>query len=149
VRSLVDNLHDGRAKLYLIWRTLQFRRAHEALFREGEYLPLRVSGDHAAKVCAFARRHEDELALVVAPRLFRRLLGERADPPLGAGVWGNTSIELPRDFDASSPLASVLCGDRVTAQRGSPTALAVGNALSRFPVALLTTVRSTAEHPNR
>ena len=149
VRSLVDDLHDGRCKLYLIWRTLQFRRAHEALFRDGEYLPLRVSGDHAAKICAFARRHEGQTAVVVAPRLYLRLLGERIDPPLGAGVWGNTSIELPRGLDANSPLASVLGGDRMTAQHGSPAELSVGNVLSLFPVALLTTVRSTAEHSKR
>jgi (1->4)-alpha-D-glucan 1-alpha-D-glucosylmutase len=149
VRSLVSNLNDGRCKLYLIWRVLQFRRDHEALFRDGEYLPLRVSGDHAAKVCAFARRLEGELAVVVAPRLYLRLLGERADPPLGVGVWGNTSIELPRGFDARSPLESVLGGDRVTAQHSSPGVIAVGSALSQFPVALLTPQWSTAEHSNR
>jgi (1->4)-alpha-D-glucan 1-alpha-D-glucosylmutase len=145
VRSLVDGLHDGRCKLYLIWRTLQFRRDHEALFRDGEYLPLRVSGDHAAKVCAYARRLDGQVAVVVAPRLYLRLLGERTDPPLGVGVWGNTSIELPRGLDSSSPLASVLGGDSVTAQHGSPAALMVGNVLSQFPVALLTTVRSTGQ----
>jgi (1->4)-alpha-D-glucan 1-alpha-D-glucosylmutase len=146
VRSLVDNLHDGRCKLYLIWRVLQFRQAHEALFRDGEYLPLRVSGDHAAKICAFARRYNDRLAIVVAPRLYRRLLGERAEPPLGTDIWGNTAIELPRGYGSSGPLESLLGGDRVSVEHGSPAGLTVGNALSRFPVALLTTSRSTAEH---
>ena len=150
VRSLVDNLHDGRCKLYLIWRVLQFRRAHEALFRDGEYLPLRVSGDHAAKICAFARSHHDRLAVVVAPRLYRRLLGERSDPPLGTQIWGNCAIELPRGYGSSGPLESVLGGDTVPVQQhGSPAGLRVGNALSQFPVALLTTSRSTAEHPVR
>jgi (1->4)-alpha-D-glucan 1-alpha-D-glucosylmutase len=149
VRSLVDNLYDGRCKLYLIWRVLQFRRAHEALFRDGEYLPLRVSGDHAAKICAFARRHHDHLAIVVAPRLYRRLLGERVDPPLGTDVWGNTSIELPRGYGSSGSFASVLGGDEAPAQHGSPAGLTVGNVLSHFPVALLTTSRSTAEHAVR
>ena len=146
VRSLVAHLSDGRCKLYLIWKVLQFRRAHEALFRDGEYLPLRVTGDHAAKICAFARRHHERLAVVVAPRLYRRLLGERADPLFGSGTWGNTRIELPRGYDAESALADVLSGGSVSVQLGSPAALAVGNALSRFPVALLTTGRSTAEH---
>lgn len=146
VRSLVDHLSDGRCKLYLVWKVLQFRRAHEALFRDGEYVPLRVTGDHAAKICAFARRHHERLAVVVAPRLYRRLLGERADPPFGPGIWGNTSIELPRGYGAESPLASVLGGDSVRVLPGSPAVVAVGNALSQFPVALLTTKRSTAEH---
>ena len=150
VRALVDNPNDGRCKLYLIWKTLQFRRAHEALFRDGEYLPLKVSGDHAAKICAFARRHGGELAIVIAPRLYLRLLGERTDPPLGADVWGNTAIELPRGYDTSISLKNVLGGaGSVTVEPGADPSLAVGNALIDFPVALLTTVVSTAEHSLR
>ena len=150
VRSLVDNLHDGRCKLYLIWKTLQFRRAHEALFARGEYIPLRASGEHAAKICAFARRHDGTLAIILAPRLYLRLLGERADPPLGADVWGDTRIELPRGYDASTPLEGVLDGSEgVTVQPGPEPTLAVGNALNAFPVALLTPSVSTAEHPGR
>ncbi len=130
----------------MIWKTLHFRRSHEALFRDGEYLPLSVSGDHAAKVCAFARRHNGQLALVVAPRLYLRLLGERIDPPLGTDVWGNTRIELPRGCDPGRPLASALGGGSVAIQHGSPAQVVVGNALSHFPVALLTTAMSTSEH---
>ncbi len=174
VRSLVDNLSDGRCKLYLIWKTLEFRRAHEALFRNGEYIPLRVSGDHAAKICAFARRHEGSTAIVIAPRLFLRLLGERADPPLGLDVWGDTTIELPPGWSScrtsaanaargpteqrnpngvpglNHTLAGVLDGvARIDVEPGSPATLAVGNALAHFPVALLTPTRSTAEHTER
>jgi (1->4)-alpha-D-glucan 1-alpha-D-glucosylmutase len=149
VRSLADNVHDGRCKLYLIWRVLQFRRSHEELFRDGEYLPLRVTGDHAAKVCAFARRHHDSLAVVVAPRLYRRLVGERPDPPLGDEIWGNTRIELPASQRAADRLASVLGGDSVSVQHEAGATVAVGNALSQFPVALLTTSRSTPDHSLR
>ena len=174
VRSLLDSLPDGRCKLYLIWKTLEFRRAHEALFRNGDYVPLRASGAHAAKICAFARRHEGSMAIVIAPRLFLRLLGERADPPLGLDVWGDTTIELPRGWnssgapmarsapyssgaaatrgvpDSSSTLTGVLDGAReIPVQVGSPATLAVGNALMHFPVALLTPMPSTAEHAQR
>ncbi len=95
VRALVDSLADGRCKLYLTWKVLQFRREHEELFRRGEYLPLKASGEHAPNLCAFARRYEGELIVVIAPRLYLRLLGERDQPPLGADVWGNTVVELP------------------------------------------------------
>ncbi len=147
VRGLTENLSDGRAKLYLIWRTLQFRKAHDPLFRNGEYVPLQVTGEHASKVCAYARREGQALAIVVAPRLYLRLLGERADPPLGADVWGNTCIELPRGFDSSARLRNVLGGpDAVVLQPGTPVGLPVGNALECFPVALLTDALSTPEH---
>jgi (1->4)-alpha-D-glucan 1-alpha-D-glucosylmutase len=138
VRSLVDNLDDGRSKLFLIWKTLQFRREHAALFRDGEYVPLRVTGEHAAKVCAFARRHERELAIVIVPRLYLRLMGEREEPPLGPGIWGNTLIELPGGYNVDTPLRNVLDGAVVLATRpdGGAGVLAA-EALARFPVALL------------
>jgi (1->4)-alpha-D-glucan 1-alpha-D-glucosylmutase len=136
VRMLLDDVGDGRAKLYLIWRTLQFRRQHEALFSKGAYVPLRVTGEHASKVCAFARRDGDSLAIVIAPRLYLRLLGERADPPLGADVWANTCVELPRDLHSTLQLRNVL--DGMASPLTGEASLAVGNVLQHFPVALLT-----------
>ena len=50
-------------------RLLNFRRAHEDLFREGEYLPLRVTGSRANHIIAFARRCHDQWCVVVVPRL--------------------------------------------------------------------------------
>src|SRR5262249_38854948 len=75
----VDGIHDGGCRLSLTWKTLQFRRDHESLFREGEYRPLRATGRHAGNICAFARRLGSQLAISIAPRLYLRLLGERDD----------------------------------------------------------------------
>ena len=138
-RALADSLGDGRAKLYLTWQVLQFRRAREELFRLGEYIPLRVSGEHASNLCAFARRHDSELIVCLAPRLYLRLLGERDLPPLGDSVWENTSIELPRGFDAiQRPLRNLLDGTEVTpVQQGERASLRAASALAHFPVGLL------------
>jgi (1->4)-alpha-D-glucan 1-alpha-D-glucosylmutase len=140
VRALVDNLHDGRCKLYLTWKVLQFRRQHADLFRRGEYIPLRVSGEHASNVCAFARRHEGELVVVIAPRLYLRLLGERAQPPLGTEVWENTLVELPRADDAGvgGAFRNLFDGaDVATVKQGERPGIRVAAALDHFPVALL------------
>ena len=139
LRTLVDSLGDGRCKLFLTWRVLQFRREHEELFRRGEYLPLRVSGEHASNLCAFARQHEKHLAITLAPRLYLRLLGEREIPPLGAEVWKNTVIELPRGYNVGTDgLRNVLGGSEVRASRhGERSALLAAEALENFPVALL------------
>jgi (1->4)-alpha-D-glucan 1-alpha-D-glucosylmutase len=139
VRALVDSPGDGRAKLYLTWQLLQFRRAHEELFRWGEYIPLRASGEHASNLCAFARRHDGELIICLAPRLYLRLLGERELPPLGAEIWENTVIELPRGFDSNQrPLRNILDGTAVAPVRQSERAsLRAGAALAHFPVGLL------------
>jgi len=137
-RSLLESLPDGRAKLFLTWKALQLRRDHEELFRDGEYLPLRVTGEHAANVCAFARRHRGALAVTIVPRLYLRLLGEREEPPLGPGVWDDTAVELPKQLETPVAMRNVLDGTTVaTIQAGSRTALRLAQALAHFPVALL------------
>ncbi|MEA3177795.1 MAG: 4-alpha-glucanotransferase [Gammaproteobacteria bacterium] len=140
IESLVTGIRDGRCKLFLTWKVLQFRRDHESLFRDGEYLPLRVSGEYAPNVCAFARRHEGKLAVTIAPRLYLRLLGpEREEPPLGESAWGDTVIELPKEYGESVQLKNLLDGRTVaTAKAGSRVTVTLADALLSFPVALLT-----------
>ena len=150
VRSLLETLHDGRCKLHVICRTLRFRSEHEELFRDGGYLPLRVIGEHASKICAFARSDQNTHAIVIAPRLYLRLLGTRAELPLGTAVWGNTTIELPRSLRPGAPLRNVLDGSSgVAVGEGTPSTLLAGNALVNFPLALLTDSPSTTTRPGR
>jgi (1->4)-alpha-D-glucan 1-alpha-D-glucosylmutase len=130
-------MHDGRAKLYVTWKALQFRKAHAALFRDGSYLPAGVVGEHASHVCTYARRLEHESVLIVIPRLYARLLGESEELPLGAGVWADTAIELPRRFGAAT-LHNILdgCVVEATARDGAQF-VPLSAVLANFPVALL------------
>jgi (1->4)-alpha-D-glucan 1-alpha-D-glucosylmutase len=138
LRSMLEGLPDGRAKLFVTWKALQVRRDHEELFRDGEYVPLRVTGERAANICAFARRHRGTLSITVVPRLYLRLLGEREALPEGAAVWGDTALELPKQWDAPIALRNLLDGTTVaTAQTGPRILLPVAQLLARFPVALL------------
>jgi (1->4)-alpha-D-glucan 1-alpha-D-glucosylmutase len=140
--SLLTTLEDGRAKLFLTSKTLQFRRANDALFRNGSYIPLRTTGEHASHLCAFARKHEDALAIVVVPRLTARLLGEREGLPLGPEVWSDTAIELPTHRKvAAADFVSVLDGSGVTS---TDRLLRAADALARWPVALLSGIRAPA-----
>ena len=41
--------------MYMIWKTLHFRREHPDLFLQGDYVPLRTAGERAENVVAFAR----------------------------------------------------------------------------------------------
>jgi (1->4)-alpha-D-glucan 1-alpha-D-glucosylmutase len=138
LQSLVTGIHDGRCKMFLTLETLQFRRDHESLFRDGEYLPLRVTGEYAANVCAFARRYEGKLAVTIAPRLYLRLLGNRDDPPLGETVWADTAVELPKEYGETVQFKNVLDGHTVTtAKAGSRITIRLSDALAHFPVGLL------------
>jgi (1->4)-alpha-D-glucan 1-alpha-D-glucosylmutase len=136
LRGLLDDLPDGRVKLYLTWRGLQLRALHPALFRDGEYLPLEVTGVRADQVCAFARRSGGLWAVVVAPRCFTRLCGGPGAVPLGPEVWGDTALVLPPEAPAA--YQDRLSGESpaVTGDRGTRR-LALGGVLGYFPVALL------------
>ena len=137
--SALQTIEDGRCKLYVTARTLHFRRSHEGLFRDGDYVPLRVSGEHAAHVLAFARKLDDLFTIVAAPRLCANLLAAREGFPLGADVWADTQVELPRGL-ATDTLQNVLtrAGVEIVAGTSDPS-LPVANLFVTFPVALLTT----------
>ncbi len=142
-QELAQNVVDPRCKLYLHVRTLELRRRDPELFERGDYLPLKVIGRRSPHLCAFARRLEGRLAVVLAPRLYLKLMGAgRAAgdlwrPPLGPEVWEDTAVQLPPDADA--PLRGVLDGAQVPRieAEGRP-GISVAMALRSFPVALLT-----------
>ena len=134
VRRLAESPADLRAKLHVIVRALELRRAHEDLYREGDYVPLRVRGARAAHVLAFARRRNGALAVSIAPRLYVRLLGSRDAAPIGGEIWGDTTIELP-DRPAVARLTNLLDGRRL--EPHERRSLSVGEVLAEFPVALL------------
>jgi (1->4)-alpha-D-glucan 1-alpha-D-glucosylmutase len=81
---------DGRLKLYVTWKLLNFRRAHSDLFLQGEYIPLQVTGPRADHIIAFARHVHDEWCVVAVPRLLAKL-------GRGKNIWEDTSIQLPPD----------------------------------------------------
>ena len=88
--ELLQQWPDGRIKLFLTQRLLRFRRDHQALFKEGSYLPLTVTGTFADSCVAFAREHEREWIAILAPRLSSRV----GFPPMG-DKWQETVVELP------------------------------------------------------
>ncbi|MEX2262987.1 MAG: malto-oligosyltrehalose synthase [Bryobacteraceae bacterium] len=117
--EIQSNWRDGRIKLYLTYRALNFRRNHAQLFANGTYIPLTVKGCRAENVCAFARCHENTWAITVAPRWYSRLAGEEA--------WQDTHIVLPEG--APDRWENTLTG--------TETGLELRETLAGFPVALL------------
>ncbi|HVX65384.1 MAG TPA: malto-oligosyltrehalose synthase [Bryobacteraceae bacterium] len=122
LRDLTANWEDGRIKLYLTYKALNFRKAQPELFQKGEYLP--VEAPHA---CAFARRAGDRWALVVVPRMVARL-SEPRKRLLRAGVFGDAAVEVPEQ--APSVWRNVLTGEEIRTPR-------LAGLFASFPVALL------------
>ena len=129
---LVSHRTDGRIKLYVTATALRARRADPELYRRGAYLPLAVAGTRAAHVFAFARTFEDRAAVIVVPRLTVTLLPDPLTAPIGAELWGDTRVLLPEGIKGQD-WTNVFSGAPVVAN----CALALGAALERFPVALL------------
>ena len=137
VRALLDTLEDGRAKLYLTWRVLTLRRERPLLFERGEYVALAAEGTKSEHLCAFARTHEGEVLIAVAPRWFATLVGKAEDRPLGEAVWEDTCITVSAESDGR-PFENVLTGELVYPDLSQPgSRLAAAQLLSHFPVALL------------
>src|SRR5205085_4027916 len=99
LEDLLANWRDGRAKLYVIYKALNFRRSNPELFAHGDYLPVEVRGKHSEHAFAFARRHRGQWCLVAVPRLTARLI-TRVRAPLGRATWAATALALPRGAPA-------------------------------------------------
>jgi (1->4)-alpha-D-glucan 1-alpha-D-glucosylmutase len=130
--SLPRRMEDGRLKQFLIWRTLRLRRAQEALFRDGTYVPVLATGAQAEHLCCYARVLGERCAIVAAPRLAYTLLGGKTVLPVGPWAWGDTRIELAR-LPRQSGWVDALTGARVAGN----DPLRVSALLKTLPFALL------------
>ncbi len=130
--ELLEHWRDGRIKQTLIARVLGLRRMQPGLFRDGDYLPLEVSGEHAERVLAFARRSRHGCLLVVVPRLACGLLGHATQPRVPAEAWGDTCLLLPPSFSECT-----YSGLFSTMPLPSDGHLSLSEVLADFPVNLL------------
>jgi (1->4)-alpha-D-glucan 1-alpha-D-glucosylmutase len=136
--ELVRTLEDGRAKMHVVRAVLAYRRRHERLFSDGEYVPAPARGRYRRNVCAFLRRLGGgagaEAILTVFPRLCGRM---SLTVPLSPDAWGDTLIEISRNIPTER-WSSLLDGSSVEALAGSARrTIRIRDVLGHFPVALL------------
>jgi len=139
-RELLESWRDGRVKLFLTYKALQFRRERHNLFACGEYIPVEACGPGAGHVCAFARRSGAGWALVAVPRLTAQPYPPGLHP--GEEIWGNTALLLPGE--APGLWRNVLTRETLAAGTDSRAdvkpggrVLPLGDLWRCFPVALL------------
>lgn len=131
ISDLVTHWRDGRIKLHLTWKGLNFRRSHSDLFLQGEFVPLACTGCHAANVIAFVRRTANASVLVALPRWLSqvRRSHEQFD-------WCDTRLVLPADVPCA--WNNIFTSHPVTAQERDGEAGVLMNELFRdFPVGFL------------
>src|SRR2546430_14737572 len=126
--ELLQNLPDGRIKMFLTQGALRFRSDHVDLFRNGNYLPLRASGTFADCCISFARQLDRDWVIVIVPRLSSRI----GFPPIG-DRWKDTTVELPEGFPLER-WRQVLTGHELWIKNRQ---IRLADAMSILPFALI------------
>lgn len=131
LEELINNRTNGEIKLYLTYKTMQFRRQFEQLFNEGQYLPLEITGKCSENIIAFARTQGSIWSITIAPRFLARIIREDS-MPFGNSVWYDTHIVLPEQ-------APLKWYDRLTESEIELTngKIPIVQVIKSFPVALL------------
>jgi (1->4)-alpha-D-glucan 1-alpha-D-glucosylmutase len=129
-RELLRSWHDGRIKLFVLWRLLQLRNERSETFFSGAYRRITTGGRHSDRLLAFAR---DDV-LVIAPRLVYRILRVRESgiPELG---FANEYVYLPSK--SAKRYRNIFTGEMVDAIPGGRARLMVHDLLQDLPVAVL------------
>jgi (1->4)-alpha-D-glucan 1-alpha-D-glucosylmutase len=128
LRKGLEDWQDGKIKLAIATALLRCRREHAGLFRQGRYEPISLEGPLSQHLIAFRRRDDSGSCIVIAGRLFARLLGDRTQYD-GATLWRDARLALP---DGAGSLTNILTGETV-----SGPALELGEILADAPVAVL------------
>jgi (1->4)-alpha-D-glucan 1-alpha-D-glucosylmutase len=135
--DLLTHWEDGRVKLFLTYKALNFRRRQKQLFQSGSYVPLAVSGTAASRVCAFARRNGAVWTVVAVPRFPTGVFPAENAPFGRGGAWEDTALELPDDSPAA--WTNLFTGETLLASKTADgkNYLYLRDLLFDFPVALL------------
>lgn len=131
--QLLENWKSGRIKQQLIGRVLGWRRRHAGLFRHGQYQPLKITGEHANKLCAFAREYQGRGIIVVVPLQVASLLADASEPLVAAKQWADTAVKLPAHLQERR-LDNLLEPEPVMERSGK---IAASELLARFPVGFI------------
>ncbi len=136
LNDLVSNWQDGRIKLYLIRKALNFRLAHKELFASGEYIPLEGAGQRRDRIVAFARRRRKDWVIVAVPRLVVGSL-RRRNSLLPRENWPALKIVLPGE--CPTRWRNIFTQGTISAKRveGGQSVLSLSGMLDRFPAVLL------------
>ena len=126
---------DGRIKLYVVWKALNFRRQHAQLFLDGGYLSIKSHGGRAQNVFALMRYTTHQYLLAAVPRWLAH-----TKAPMNAEntqkYWRSGFLLLPPS--APRKWFNILTGEQLLCENQSGRAsLPLQRLFASFPVALV------------
>ncbi|MFC4873143.1 malto-oligosyltrehalose synthase [Negadavirga shengliensis] len=128
---LMKNYQDGKIKMFTLWRALRERAWQQALFTQGDYVPINMAERLKNKVLAFLRRSNDIWYLIVV-LLPAGIVKRSLSYPLQNLELGKCFVDLP-DGSVPTEWLNVFTGKEITTAGG----LDLDDLLMAFPVALL------------
>jgi (1->4)-alpha-D-glucan 1-alpha-D-glucosylmutase len=133
--DVLQNLPDGRIKLWTMHRALVTRREMHAVFRHGEYVPLNIEAEKQQNAIALLRQSPDETqsVLVVVPRFGCSLAHGKPHLPL-EDEWGKAAVSLPDH--TRKTFTNTFTGKEIQADEAGQ--LKLHDIFRDFPVAMLT-----------
>lgn len=135
ISQLLSHWGDGRLKLYITYRALNFRKDSPDLFLKGDYLPLAAQGERGNNLLAFARKQENHWVLAAAAKFYTQLASP-GQPPIGGGAWGESVLVLPPE--APGQWVDILTGKNYeTGKSAKPPTLPLRSIFQHLPLALL------------
>lgn len=88
---------NGRVKQYVTATLLRLRQHYPTLFRYGDWLPLKVSGNREDNLIVYARVEENMALIVAVPRLVFDITAESLTSGYDQ-LWGDTTVALPESL---------------------------------------------------
>ena len=126
---LSSHRDEGFEKMYVLYKSLHFRKAQPELFWYGEYIPLQIDGADDFAV-GYARHWKNQWAIIVAPLTISNKMSPQDRVP-NKRAWNDLSVKLP----SNAPLTWM---DLFTGQHFSASnELKLSEIFSQFSVALL------------
>jgi (1->4)-alpha-D-glucan 1-alpha-D-glucosylmutase len=125
---LRKNLHDGKMKLYVTSKALNYRRNHPQLFQEGNYVPLDVEGGRSDQIISFARIFDQQCVIMAAGRFYTRFSNEPV-----SDEWQDAKLILPPSL--TGPFRDLISGHRFSPSQLRE--LPIKNIFNQMPVAML------------
>lgn len=98
LQQLMEHPEDGRIKLFVTLKALNFRQKEPLLFSHGAYIPLEVQGPRQNHIVAFARKREGKTAVVITSRFFTSLMSG-SQPQIEPSKWRNTYVVIPEGIN--------------------------------------------------
>jgi (1->4)-alpha-D-glucan 1-alpha-D-glucosylmutase len=136
VERMMKRPEDGRIKMYLMKRALNFRRAQHELFATGDYQPLEVAGSKKDHVIAFSRTLRNRSVIVATGRFFSRL-GPPDRLPIGRDAWNETLIVMEKKMRFCR-YRDVFTGEALAvSEQNNRNGLSLADLFSRLPVAMI------------